>query len=135
MAKKRVAPKAETISEDDIRAALAWPAYEKPERINHEEIRRLTERLGYGNSEAIRLWTYNAYSRRVTLGCVSRVHHSSEGAVTTSQGQGGPWFPTEREAYQALRWAVTRSFASDLLALDKCIPPSASVPLSSEGEK
>ena len=40
---------------------------------------------------------------------------------TTTQGCGGPWYRTEREAWIACRWAVCRKMANLLADLDELI--------------
>jgi hypothetical protein len=100
--------------------ALRWPDY-KPEHIDPAEARR-----GIGFSDIVPAWSFNAYSLRVEHGCFSSLYHSTyDPTKTTTQGQGGPWFPTMRDALMALRVAKTIEFAKTLAQLDRQIEGAA----------
>jgi len=105
-------------AEAGLRVALSWPEYPCPEPLSKEVIRERTAHLGFGATNAIRLWTHNTHGGTVSFGCVGRSCHAPSGDKTTSQGCGGPWFDTQEDAYRALRWAVTRRLAEELLTLD-----------------
>lgn len=98
-----------------LHAALAWPQEPCPQPFTKAEMDRLT---GEMLSAPVPAWTFNAYSKRVSLGCFSSIHYSTDNATkTTTQTQGGPWFATEAEARLAMRWDACREMAETLLGL------------------
>lgn len=93
--------------------ALSWPSYAYPERMTPTEDSWAAPMVG---------WWLNLYSARVGQGCFSRGAHSTGSTTkTNTQGTGGPWFASEREALMALRIAKTEEFARRLAVIDKAI--------------
>lgn len=95
--------------------ALRWPDY-APERIDPKEALREAQR-----QNLVQAWCFNAWREgNVSFGCFNSINHSvNRSDRTTTQGQGGPWFPTRRDALMALRLAKTEEFASALARLDE----------------
>lgn len=93
--------------------ALAWPREKEPARINMSHLT---------SSTLMTAWTFSSYSRVATRGCTNGVHHNRDGTdKTKSQGAGGPWYNTERDALLAIRWQVCRDFAKALREIDRAI--------------
>lgn len=96
--------------------ALRFPDYPVPPRLDPPE----------GSSGDVRRgWTFNAYSGSVSKGWFgSGSHGEGDGERRLhlgSQGVGGPWYATKREALQALRIVKTHDYAKALAALDQRI--------------
>lgn len=91
--------------------------YEAPPKI---DVLAASKNINFG--EVYPAWTFNAYSSSVHHGCFSRVYHSTHShEKTNSQGLGGPWYETEREALIALRIAKETEFTAALAKLDEKI--------------
>jgi hypothetical protein len=74
-----------------------------------------------GNCDGVVVaWYANTYNGSVSEGCFNRVNHcSSRSDKTTTQGQGGPWYETKREALMAVRLVKQRAYAEDLARIDR----------------
>ena len=89
----------------------------EPEKI---DVKKKSRELKYG--EVYPAWTFNAYTSTVQHGCFSVIYHSTHShEKTSSQGLGGPWYETERDAWVALRIAKEKEFDKKLAEIDKRI--------------
>lgn len=92
-------------------------AFKLPEKINTAE-----KSKGFKFGEVYPAWTFNAYQSTVQHGCFSGLYHSVwNHTQTNSQGVGGPWYETERDAYIALRHQKEKDYAKALSEIDKKI--------------
>lgn len=84
-----------------IRELLAnahTPRWRNPREINVEAE---AKKIGFGDVRPA--YTFNAHAKRVDHGCFSRISHSTRThEETTSQGLGGPWYDSDRDAARAL---------------------------------
>ena len=110
---------------DDLALARAmrWPDYPKPAPMTHAEINANLVEGGerFGRRQMVaRGWYQNSYSGRVTYGCSTTIHHSSEGDTTTSQHM-GVMYRTKAAALMAMRLEMTEKFAKELAKVDRLI--------------
>jgi hypothetical protein len=117
--------KAERVAMDklagDLRLAkaLSWPT-ERPTLLDRQTA------LALSPTGIVRAWWFNYHVGQVGEGCFDSVHHSRHRAdKTDSQGNGGPWFPTKRDALLALRQAATEDCAKRLARIDAMIEEAA----------
>jgi hypothetical protein len=72
-------------------------------------------------------WTFNVHSLRVWQGWFRSSSHGTwprEEGNSASQGCGGPWYVTRRDALMALRIQLTNRYAETLAAIDEQIEGS-----------
>lgn len=104
--------------------ALRFPDYAEPSRLEAKPDQRPAEG-----------WILNAYTGRVSKGWFTSYSHGdgparSDGSYRSgSQGMGGPWYATKRDALQALRLAKTNEFARLLAAIDMQIDAAGKEPI------
>lgn len=108
--------------------AFGWPREAEPKPVDIQAFHEANPGVLFQG------YTFNIYAvfggsiRDAVLhgGCSSTGHAKTQlyypmPTKTTSQGEGGPWYRTEREAWLACRWAVCRKMASLLADLDERI--------------
>ena len=99
--------------------ALRFPDYE-PAKINVAEAT-----TGRDWDAVNRGWTFNIHSRNVWQGWFRATSHGTwprdARYACGSQGCGGPWYVTKRDAMMALRIALTGQYAKSLADLDRKI--------------
>lgn len=113
--------------ESQMHRALSWPT-EHPNQLDprkaHEDACASARELGQSETGVlVTAWTYTtAHQGLVTHGCFSATSHCRHNTlVTSTQSQGGPWFRSELEAWQALRERMTREVAVCLMRIDRKI--------------
>lgn len=119
MTKKEAAYVASLQQELARARALRWADYQ-PERV---DVAKVSEELRISNDDVRAAWTFKgsiSVSLHVKHGCFGRVSHSTHHTDrTTTQTQGGPWFPTKRDALMAMRLEMTETFAAELAKVDQ----------------
>ena len=96
--------------------ALRWPDYQPRQLDVSSEANALV------TANVVQAFWFNAHTGKVGRGCFNSVNHSTWSETkTTTQGAGGPWFSTNRDALMALRIEMTRDFADQLAKIDACI--------------
>ena len=100
-----------------LQAALAWPSFPEPQPLDDAERDSLLASVRESQKTALVVaWTYNAYAHEVLKGCFSGNQHSTRSHTrTTTQGSGGPWFVTRKDAAEALAWEIARNCARTML--------------------
>jgi hypothetical protein len=99
--------------------ALRFPNYE-PVKIDIVEAT-----TGMDWDTVNRGWTFNVHSLYVWEGWFRKTFHGTwprdPRYSTGSQGCGGPWYVTKRDATMALRIALTDQYAENLANIDRLI--------------
>lgn len=109
--------------------ALKWPDAPEPRPMERGEIeQRLADETdllrvpGRYGGHALRVVFINDYTGTMCDGLVDRVHHKTHSTDPSdggwSQSQGRP-YRSRQEAALALRWALCRKFADQLIALSR----------------
>jgi hypothetical protein len=111
--------------------AFGWPKEAEPKQVSIKEFCEANPGMLFQG------YTFNTYMvlggsmsdvrHAVRHGCASTGGHACTELYnpmptrTSTQGAGGPWYRTEREAWIACRWAVCRKMANLLADLDEKI--------------
>ena len=113
------------LEEAHVRAALAWPTFERPTPLTIEEIKAevrenpVAVQTSYGgNASAGAFWAPNHHS-----GTISRVYCDGyfityESRVGRSRWERLPLYRTHKDARRALAWETARQCAANLRAIE-----------------
>lgn len=128
--------KAEKARMDELEAAvklarsMRWPEYPEPATLTKSEIQDRREPGGerYGSRQMVaRGWFGNSFDQgRVSYGCSDGNNHSPSGDTTDTQGV-GHMYPSEADAWRAIRHKMTFKFAKILARVDDEIARSSSL--------
>lgn len=105
--------------------AFGWPREAEPQQVDIAAFKEANPGVLF---QGYTFNTYRIFNRHggdpVMHGCANTGHAITElynpmPTKTTSQGVGGPWYRTEREARLAARWKACRQMAEMLADLDE----------------
>lgn len=113
--------------------AFGWPREAEPKAVNLTVFQDENPGVlfqGYTFNTHRALTGYGNVRDAVMKGCSKGGHAVTElynemPTKTTTQGPGGPWYRTEREAWLACRWELCRKVAAMLANIDERIANAA----------